>query len=160
MDLLKMLYGLLKVVVVVVFLALCQTKPNRSLTNISKLVEASCWFLGNVVCNNYPSSIHFSGCTRRGKDQRGPKTWVPLHPRPLCGGYWKEAEGHQTCHHHQNLTHIVSIISIQDTNWQKSWPSLIINYQEAENRRKSMEASTLEKLAQEEKKREEVTSLY
>merc|ERR1712107_105882 len=31
---------------------------------------------------------------------------------------------------------------------------------EAENRRKSMEASTLEKLAQEEKNREEVTSLY
>ena len=123
-----MLHGLAKVVVVVVFLALCQTKPNRSLTNISKLVEASCWFLGNVVCNNYPSSIHFSGCTRRGKDQRGPKTWVPLHPRPLCGGYWKEAEGHQTCHHHQNLTHIVSIISIQDTDWQKSWPWLIMKW--------------------------------
>ena len=32
-----------------------------------------------------------------------------------------------------------------------------ISKQEAENRRKSMEASTLEKLAQEEKKREEVT---
>ena len=41
MDLLKTLHGLVKVVVVVVFLALCQTKPTRSLTKISKLVEAS-----------------------------------------------------------------------------------------------------------------------
>ena len=137
MDLSKLLHGFAKDVIWIAQSCCCCCiscpLPNKTNSKFDQDFKA-CWSFSLIlrqclfVIIIHPS-IHFSGCTRRGKDQRGPKTWVPLHPRPLCGGYWKEAEGHQTCHHpHQNLTHIVSIISIQDTDWQKSWPWLIMKW--------------------------------